>query len=212
MENGAVGSTAPRRGHHRAAEQPARPGSRRCLTEFRPVARARGAFNERLKRRGETRTRHEAGLPVLRNQVLRPEPQPDRLPELRHGFRGRAQRRSGPPSSGSRSRRRSRSPAAVAEIERDADVVSLEEVEEEPEADVGPDVDVEDDEAAVVPDDVEIEVEEDPAVPDPFLGRKRRKATMSPACSTSTRSRRKSASARRGRRGAAGLAFQPTAA
>jgi uncharacterized protein (TIGR02300 family) len=56
----------------------------------------------------------------------------------------------------------------VAEIEREADVVSLEEVEEEPEADVGPDVDV-DDVVAVVPDDVEVEVEEDPAVPDPFL-------------------------------------------
>jgi uncharacterized protein (TIGR02300 family) len=58
---------------------------------------------------------------------------------------------------------------AGAEVEREADVVSLEEVEEEPEADVGPDVDVEDDEAAAVPDDVEVEVEEDPAVPDPFL-------------------------------------------
>ena len=60
-------------------------------------------------------------------------------------------------------------PAVVAEVERDVDTVSLEEVEEEPEADVGPDVDVEDDEAAVVPDDVEIEVKDDPAVPDPFL-------------------------------------------
>ena len=89
MESGAVGSTAPRRGHHRPAERPARPAFRRCLTEVRPVARGRGAFNERLKRRGETRTRHQAGLPVLRNQVLRPEPQPDRLPELRHGFRRR---------------------------------------------------------------------------------------------------------------------------
>ena len=58
---------------------------------------------------------------------------------------------------------------AGVEIEREADVVSLEEVEEEPEADVGPDVDVDDDDAAVVPDDVEVEVEDDAAVPDPFL-------------------------------------------
>lgn len=56
----------------------------------------------------------------------------------------------------------------VTEIEREVDVVSLEEVEEEPEADVGPDVDAED-EAVVVPDDVEVEVEDDAAVPDPFL-------------------------------------------
>ena len=45
--------------------------------------------------------------------------------------------------------RRSRPVVAAVEIERDADVVSLEEVEEEPEADVGPDVDVEDEEPVV---------------------------------------------------------------
>ncbi len=56
---------------------------------------------------------------------------------------------------------------AAVEIERDADVVSLEEVEEGAESDVGPDVDAEDEEP-VVP-DVEIEVEADGAVPDPFL-------------------------------------------
>jgi uncharacterized protein (TIGR02300 family) len=56
---------------------------------------------------------------------------------------------------------------AVVEIERDVDVVSLEEAEEGAEADVGPEVDVEDEEP-VVP-DVEIEVEADGAVPDPFL-------------------------------------------
>ena len=56
---------------------------------------------------------------------------------------------------------------AAVVIERDADVVSLEEVEEGAEPDVGPDVDVEDEEPAVP--DVEIEVEADGAVPDPFL-------------------------------------------
>jgi len=56
--------------------------------------------------------------------------------------------------------------AAVTEIEREPDVVSLEEVEEAEEADAVPDAD---DEAAVVPDEVEVEVEDDAAVPDPFL-------------------------------------------
>jgi uncharacterized protein (TIGR02300 family) len=56
-------------------------------------------------------------------------------------------------------------PVEATEVEREADVISLEEVEEggaEAEAEDG-------DEAVDIPDEEEIEVEEDDTVPDPFL-------------------------------------------
>jgi hypothetical protein len=60
-------------------------------------------------------------------------------------------------------------PVVVAEVERDVDVVSLEEVEEGEAPDVGPDVDAEDEEPVVPDVEIEVEAEADDAVPDPFL-------------------------------------------
>ncbi len=80
----------------------------------------------------------------------------------------------------------------AAELEPEADTISLEEVEEEAEAVVGPEAEAED-EAVELPED-EIEVEEDDeAVPDPFLEEEEEEGDDVRASSTSTRRTRKSA-------------------
>ena len=56
---------------------------------LRTTNRTARFYPERAATRGETGTRHQAPMPELRREVLRPQQGPDRLPEVRHGFPGR---------------------------------------------------------------------------------------------------------------------------